>query len=151
MTEYFFYHLLRRRLEEALPDLLQRTLARGWRAVVMASGPERVEALNGHLWTFSRDAFLPHGSKADGRAAEQPVWLTDRDENPNGASVLFLTEGMETATPGTYERVCDLFDGQDEAAVAAARERWKRAKAAGLKLTYWQENERGGFEKKAES
>ncbi len=143
MTEVFFYHLQRSSLDQALPDLLEKTLARGWRAVVRASSPERVEALNGLLWTYSRDGFLPHGSRADGFAERQPVWLTDQDENPNRAEVLFLVDGAEAAEFGGYNRVCDLFDGNDEAAVTAARERWRRAKAAGHDLTYWQQGPRG--------
>ena len=36
MTEVLFYHLQKQGLEEALPGLLERTLERGWRAVVRA-------------------------------------------------------------------------------------------------------------------
>jgi DNA polymerase III subunit chi len=41
----------------------------------------------------------------------------------------------------------DLFDGNDEAALAAARRRWAAAKAAGHALSYWQQGARG-WEKK---
>ncbi|MGH6882849.1 MAG: DNA polymerase III subunit chi, partial [Hypericibacter sp.] len=89
MTEVRFYHLQRTSLEAALPKLLERTLARGQRALVMAGSNERVEALTAHLWTYDPNSFLPHGSKRDGRPERQPVWLTDQDENPNNATVLF--------------------------------------------------------------
>lgn len=164
MTEVFFYHLTRRPLGEVLPDLLQKTIDRNWRAVVRSSAPERVEALNASLWTASRTAFLPHGSKNDfplndAKAKRQPVWLTDGDENPNEAQVLFLVDGADAGADGlsAYTRICDLFDGNDEDALAAARERWKAALAfvkanagAGHKLVYWQQNERG-WEKKLEA
>lgn len=149
MTDVRFYHLQRRTLEMALPKLLEKTLERGWRAVVMAGSPERVESLNQHLWSYDPGGFLPHGSARDGFAAAQPVWLTDTDENPNGATVLMLVDGMTSARTGDYDLVCDLFDGRDDEAVAAARDRWRAAKAAGHGLTYWQENERGAWEKKA--
>jgi DNA polymerase III subunit chi len=149
MTEIRFYHLLRRTLEDALPRMLEMSLERGWRAVVMAGSPERVEALNQHLWTFRKDSFLPHGTASEGEAERQPVWLTDRDENPNGASVLFLTDGAESAALAGYTRVCELFDGNDGGAVAAARARWKRYKEAGHELSYWQQTARGGWERKA--
>ena len=45
MTEVRFYHLQRKTLEDALPQILEKTLERGWRAVVMAGSEERVEAL----------------------------------------------------------------------------------------------------------
>ncbi len=149
MTDVRFYHLQRRTLEMALPKLLEKTVERGWRAVVMAGSPERVEALTQHLWTYDPAGFLPHGSARDGFAADQPVWLTDSDENPNGATVLMLVDGVECGRVGDFDLVCDLFDGRDEEAVAAARSRWRTCKAAGHALTYWQENERGTWEKKA--
>ena len=95
MTEVRFYHLQRSALEQALPKLLEKTLERGWRAVVMAGSEDRVEALNAVLWNYSREGFLPHGSKKDGYPDRQPVWLTDQDENPNAATVLFLVDGVD--------------------------------------------------------
>lgn len=149
MSEVRFYHLLRRSLEDVLPQMLEMTLERGWRAVVMAGSPERVEVLNQHLWTYRKESFLPHGTASEGDPELQPVWLTDRDENPNRATVLFLTDGARTGLADRYERICDLFDGNDPAAVADARRRWKDWKDAGHELSYWQQTERGGWEKKA--
>ncbi len=143
MSELLFYHLTRRRLEQVLPDLLGRSLQRGWRAVVKCGNAERVEALAGELWTYDKAAFLPHGTKLDGHPERQPIWLTAADERPNKADVLFLVDGADTALHGDFTRVCDLFDGNDEEAVESARQRWKRAKAAGHTLTYWQQNENG--------
>jgi DNA polymerase-3 subunit chi len=51
MTELLFYHLTRRRLEQVLPELLEKTLQRGWRAVVKGGTPERIDDLNNVLWT----------------------------------------------------------------------------------------------------
>ena len=147
-AEVRFYHLTRRRLEDALPVMLDRTVNRDKRrAVVVMRSPERLEALNVHLWTYDDRGFLPHGSRGDGFAEDQPIWLTVDDENPNGAQVLFLTDGAESARVGDYDLVCELFDGHDAAAVAAARERWKTYKDAGHDLTYWQQTDKGGWEK----
>ncbi len=148
MTEINFYHLTRKALEQALPELLEKTLARHWKAVVMASSPERVEALTQHLWTYRADSFLPHGSAKDGNAAMQPIWLTHLDECPNEAEVLFLVDGARSENLGAYQRVCEVFSGQDEDAVAASRLRWKEYTEAGHALSYWQQSE-SGWEKKA--
>jgi DNA polymerase-3 subunit chi len=149
MTDVGFYHLTATTLEAALPRLLEKVLAAGQRAVVMAGSPERVEALNGQLWTYNPGSFLPHGSKADGSAADQPIWLTDQDENPNGAGVLVLTEGVRSERVGDFARCLDLFDGADAQAVADARMRWTDYKARGFGVTYWQQTSSGGWEKKA--
>jgi DNA polymerase III, chi subunit len=151
MTRIGFYHLLRLPLEQALPRLLDKALGAGLKVVVMAGSAERVEHLNGHLWTYSDDSWLPHGSARDGEAAEQPIWLTERDENPNGAGVLVLCDGVVPAQVMGYDRCLDLFDGNDPEAVQAARERWKAWKAEGHELVYYQQSLNGGWEEKARS
>jgi DNA polymerase-3 subunit chi len=149
VTEVRFYHLQRTSLEAALPQMLEKTLARGQRAVVMAGSPERAEALALALWTYGDGSFLPHGSGRDGRPERQPVWITAEDENPNGAQVLFLSDGAASERLAGYELCAELFDGGDEAAVAEARRRWGAYKAAGLPLVYYQQDERGRWVEKA--
>jgi DNA polymerase III subunit chi len=143
MTEIGFYHLLATPLERALPRLLERGRAQGYRILVRAASPERVEHLDSLLWTYDDASFLAHGSARDGNAAAQPIWLTDRDDNPNDATMLVLVDGVDAADAAAFARCVDLFDGNDAAAVAAARERWRRAAAEGHSLTYWQQTEAG--------
>ena len=150
MTDVLFYHLQRQPLEAVLPMLLEKTLERGWRAVVRATSDERLAALDDHLWTFSDESFLPHGTDREADAAEHPVVLTLSERNPNGAAVLFLVEGAPVpADAAAYRRLVLLFDGNDEDALAAARANWKGVKAAGFEATYWQQDERGRWGKKA--
>ncbi|MFZ4809350.1 MAG: DNA polymerase III subunit chi [Hyphomicrobiaceae bacterium] len=147
-TEALFYHLERRTLEQVLPNLLERTLQRGWRAVVQAGSSERLEALDTALWTYSDDSFLPHGTSRDGHAELQPVYLTTEQDNPNAATVRFLVDGADIDDIGGYHRVVYLFDGLDPDAVARARQAWRRVKSAGAMPTYWQETAAGGWERK---
>jgi DNA polymerase-3 subunit chi len=148
VTDIGFYHLLATPLERALPKLLEKVLDADMRAVVITGSAERVEALNATLWDYDPNSFLPHGSAEDGFAPEQPVWLTAADENPNGAQVLVLCDGGGSDRIGDYKRCLDMFDGADDEAVAAARNRWKAYKEAGHTVTYWQQTDRGGWEKK---
>ena len=144
MTEMLFYHLKGQTPEQVLPPLLQKSLERGWRVVVQASSDERVEALDAHLWTWRDDAFLPHGNSRDAEAAEQLIVLTVGDDNPNGAAVRFLVDGATMpGDSGAYDRIVVLFNGEDPDAVDAARERWTKAKAEGIEVTYWQADEQG--------
>jgi DNA polymerase-3 subunit chi len=149
VTEISFYHLERTALEAALPRILEKATAAGLRSVVVAGSDERLAALNLALWTYDANSFLAHGGAEDGPAAEQPIYLTTEDENPNGAQVLALVDGVEVASLEAFERVLDLFDGDDADAVQAARRRWKTLKEAGHDLTYWQQTEQGGWAKKA--
>lgn len=153
MVEVLFYHLTRRPLEHALPELLEKTLERGWRGLVRAGSRARAEALNGHLWAYRDEAFLPHGGPEDGPGASQPIYVTAGEEAPNAPDILFLVDGAETSveqfTP--YERVILMFDGHDAQAVDAARGDWKAVAAAGLKAIYWAQDDAGRWVKKAET
>jgi DNA polymerase-3 subunit chi len=150
MTEILFYHLQRQPLERVLPTLLERSIERGWRAVVQAPSEERVDALDAHLWTFRDESFLPHGTWREAAAGEQPVLLTIHDHNPNAATVRFLVDGAPVpADARAYARIVVLFDGEDPDAVAAARARWREGKAQGFEVTYWQTDEHGRWQKMA--
>lgn len=148
-AEVLFYHLERQPLEKVLPSLLEKTLERGWTAVVQSGSQERLEALDLALWTYKDESFLAHGTEKDGFAADQPVLLTCSEANPNGAGVRFMVDGAETQTFSGYQRIVYLFDGHEAEAVERARAQWKAAKAAGCPVTYWQQTDSGRWEKKA--
>ena len=149
MAEVFFYHLERQPLEQVLPSLLEKSLERGWKAVVQAGSEERLDALDLVLWTYREDSFLPHGTKRDGPPERQPVFLTTGPDTPNAATVRFLVDGADTETVDGHASYVYLFDGNDAEAITRARAAWKRAKAAGCEVTYWQQSETGRFERKA--
>lgn len=150
MTEMLFYHLQRQPLERVLPTLLEKSLERGWRAIVQMASDERVDALDAHLWTYRENGFLPHGTYRESEAALQPILLTVHDDNPNGAHIRFLIDGAAVPQDAaSYQRIMLLFDGEDDEAVAAARTRWSEAKQQGFEVTYWQCDENGRWEKKA--
>ena len=143
MAEIGFYHLTSTPLERALPKLLERARAQGHPIVVRACSAERVAQLDAILWTYDEASFLPHGSARDGNPAAQPIWLTEGQENPNRATMLVLVDGPEAGDLSAFARCADLFDGEDPAAVEAARLRWRRAREAGHELTYWRQTASG--------
>ena len=142
MVEIAFYQLSRSRLESALPKLLEKTLAAGKRAVVLTGSAERTEALASVLWSYERESWLPHGTAKDSHAADQPIWLGEKDINPNKADFLFLTDGATSEAVPTFERVFELF-GEADDGIVKARGRWTAYRATGFTVTYWQQGERG--------
>jgi DNA polymerase-3 subunit chi len=150
MTEILFFHLQSRPLERVLPTILDRALSRGQKVVVEVSSPERLSALDDHLWSYSDESFLPHVTAAEADAAQNPVVLTTQAHNPNQAVVRICADGVRIpdAMAG-YERVVLMFDGDDPEALAAAREDWKTVRASGHSASYWQQDEAGRWEKKA--
>jgi DNA polymerase III subunit chi len=143
LVEIGFYHLTRLTLPEALARLLDRTLKSGQRALVLCPDAARLKALDAALWACPEPAWLPHGTAADGDPDLQPVWLSTEPQPANGAQFLFLVDGADTDRKATFNRVFDLFDGNDPEKVAAARDRWRATRDAGHILTYWKQGPRG--------
>jgi len=154
MTEVLFYHLERRSLDDVLPGLIEKTLERGWRALIRCESAERAEAIDNRLWTFSEQTFLPHAQLGDGDAGRQPVLITLEETNANKADVLFVVGGApppawDGAAANSFARIVLLFDGRDPQLLQSARAAWKSAKETGLDVTYWKESAGGKFEKQS--
>ena len=154
MTETLFYHLERRALDDVLPGIVEKSLERGWRALIRCDSAERAESIDSLLWTYNEEGFLPHAQLGDGDAARQPVLIAVEEGNPNNANILFVVGG---AAPPAWDhdasknltRIVLLFDGRDEPSLSRARAAWKDAKSAGHDVTYWKEGVNGKFEKQA--
>ncbi|HEY7901790.1 MAG TPA: DNA polymerase III subunit chi, partial [Caulobacteraceae bacterium] len=138
--DVWFYHLERSRLETVLPELLEKTLARGWKAVVRSPLPERLEHLDGLLWTWRDDAFLAHGLASEPNAERQPILLSGDETLAKGAQALFLIDGAEAGDLAGLERCILIFDGGDEEAVERARGQWQAFKGAGHDVAYWRQS-----------
>jgi len=147
--EIRFYHVMRGSADQVLPPLLSKIHSGGHRILVKLGDDEKVAALDAALWVFDPSGFLPHGAEKDDHAAEQPVLLTTGDENTNNANILVLADGATAAAPEQYEICCTVFNGQDAAAVAEARAAWKDFQSRGFDTVYFQQNDSGGWEKKA--
>lgn len=151
-AEVYFYHLERSGLEAVLPDLLEKTLARGWRALVRTSSAERAAAIDELLWTAREESFLPHAAGGEPDfAARQPIWITAGEDHPNAAQALFLVDGAEAEIGAIkpFARCISIFDGADADAVARARVFWKSARDEGLEVAYWSQTQGGRWERKA--
>ncbi|MBB5745955.1 DNA polymerase III subunit chi [Brevundimonas variabilis] len=148
-TEIWFYHLERSTLDQVLPELLDKTLQRGWRALVRIADPARLDEIDEHLWTWRDDSFLAHGRAGQDHAERQPILLSQTGENPNGAQALFMVDQSDMGPVEGYERCFIIFDGRDDTALNHARERWKALKGQGAHLAYWKQSDAGRWEKAA--
>lgn len=149
MTEIRFYHLTKKTLEQTLPDLLGKALENGKRIVLKLPDESQVKPMSDHLWVCRRNGFYPHGIKGDGNEDMHPIWVTAADnDNPNNADMLVLAEGATDSKADDYGLVCEMFNGREQSQLDAARARWKEYKGAGHTLTYYQQTDQGGWDKK---
>jgi DNA polymerase III subunit chi len=143
-----FYQLTKTSVEIALPKLLNLTLESGKRGLVKLGSDSILSDLDDLLWTYDNYSWLPHGSKEGKYSSFNPIWITTDSENPNKSEFVFMLDGYEPDELVGFERCFDLFDGNDQSSVAAARERWKILKGVGHDLHYWQQSDEGKwFEK----
>ncbi len=151
MSRVDFYHLQSQTLENVLPKLLEKAYATGKSTLVRIGNEERVDFLNAMLWTYTDQSFLPHGSKKDGNAELQPIWLTAGTDNPNMASLLFLVDGAqaEIGELENFSRVFNVFDGNSVEAVEQARRFWKEIKASGNECFYWKQDASGRWQQQS--
>lgn len=149
MTDIRFYHIQNRSVNDTVPPLLNKALEGGHKIVLRTGNAASVKALDEHLWTYRDDSFLPHGAKGGAHADQQPIYITDDTDNPNGADVLIVMPGASAEGVGDYKLCCEMLNGRDEAQVSAARTRWKTYKEAEYTVTYWQQTDAGGWDKKA--
>lgn len=144
-----FYHLTALPLEKGLPRLLEKVHQAGMKSLVLVKDEARLEQLNQTLWSYTTKYFLPHGTKADGFAEKQPIYLTIDFENPANANVLAMIDGATPPSLDGFEKAIYMFDGEDAAQVQNARTRWKDYKDAGHELVYWKQTPKGKWEKAA--
>lgn len=151
MSRIDFYHLQKQTLEQVLPKLVEKAYATGKNIKIKVGNEARVEFINSLLWTYSDESFIPHGSKKDGFAKEQPIWLSSEDDNPNQAEMLFLVDGaaIELSEIKNFERIFNIFDGNVEESLQQARLFWKELSATEEEKNYFQQDENGRWNKKA--
>jgi len=110
---------------------------------------ERLETLDTLMWTYADHSFLPHGLAGGAHDADQPVLLSDSVQPHNGARLLLsLDAGVPAALDG-FDRLFNLFE-HGTPAHSRARADWKAlADRVGVARSYWQQTERGGWQKQA--
>ncbi len=153
MGAAYFYHLTDSPLDVALPRLIERARAAGWRVAVQGRDAAQMDQLDKQLWRGDEAGFLPHGRAGGAHDAVQPVLLCAQGEAVGNDAACIMTIGgidVSAESVAQVERVCILFDGHDPEAVQVARTQWKALTGAGIAAQYWAQDD-GKWSKKAES
>ena len=152
MGSAYFYHLTRHSVDVTLAMLLGKARGAGWRVAVRGGDLDRLQWLDEKLWAGHEADFLPHGLAGGPHDADQPILLTTSAAAVNDPQCVMCVDDADitAAEIEALERVCVLFDGNDEEDLNRARMQWKMLKDAGASAQYWSQAE-GRWEKKAET
>ncbi len=144
-----FYHLTAVPLEVSLPKLLTKAVEHGYRALVKVPDQALMDSMDTVLWDYDPSSFLPHDKEDCDHPKDQKILLSVSGANNNQANIVTLINNTQVDDVSDFERVFYMFDGRSETIVAKAREHWKAYKDQGFDLSYWQQSEMGGWQKKA--
>jgi DNA polymerase-3 subunit chi len=150
-TKIQFYHLLSTSVERAIPKLMEKALESRSRVVMLAGDEQMIKRVSDAMWGGDPNGFLPHGTGKDAHKDAQPIYLSLADENPNNADVLVVLDGSMPTSFTTYAKVLDVFDGNDDGQVNAARQRWATYKEQGVALQYVKQQPNGGWKIESEA
>ncbi len=140
--ELNFYHVMSGNLVPSVAKLLEKVYDSEKKSVFFSPLEDRVKIVDKTLWTFSKNAFIPHGDKSLGFSELQSVYLTSEIENPNKATVLVMTDDFDYKSWNqNFERVICIFEDEDSAEIAQSM--FSDLKNQGENVKYWKQSQKG--------
>lgn len=141
--EFSIYQAVSGNLTSVVVKLLEKTYLSGKKGVFFSPITERVELINKTLWTFSTNAFIPHGDKKMGFEDQQPIYFTDTFKNPNKATVLILVDVFDLTNElyNGFERIILIFE--DISKADEVNKLYQSLKADGKNVNYWKQSPKG--------
>ena len=116
MTQIIFYSTAPFQVEKTLFTLLEKSLEKGNKSLLLFKDKEKCLSINEQLWTYKQNSFLPHISEDDQiyDNIDVPVYLSTKNENPFKAELLFSIDGFLPDNIDHFERVIIIIDVNDE-------------------------------------
>jgi DNA polymerase-3 subunit chi len=139
--EINFYYVLSGNLVPSVVRLLEKVYASGQRCVFFSSSEERIKVVDRALWTFSVNAFIPHGDVHFGFCDKQPIYFTNRVENPNNATVSVMTDTLNYSEHQGFDRLLIVFEEKQQAENANIL--YNDLKKNNVNVNYWKQNPKG--------
>ena len=146
MTEVSFYHLTSSSLEKALPKLLEKIYQQELRTVILCENEQLIPIMDDLLWSYSTKTFLAHATHLDPMPEQQSIYITNKEENPNNASILISIGESLPHYWQAFDKYLDIFSSNNEQELQSARERYKKLKEQGHIIKYWKQDDKGGWE-----
>lgn len=130
-------------------QLVEKSNAAGKKAVIYCDAAQ-AEAQSTHLWCMHDLSFYAHGTDDEEGAEFATIWLsTKSDKNQIQAEYAICTSWQNLPDPNNFERLFFVFEGTDEAAMTAARDKWRTwSDAYQGKCRYFAKTEQGGWQQK---
>jgi len=108
-------------LHKTFCQLAEKCYYANLRTNVITQNSDYTKSLDRVLWTYSKKHFIPHATDADSLPEKQPIYITDKLDNPNQAdSIMFINPDkamfLETIAKDSklnlesFQKISLLFD-----------------------------------------
>ena len=116
MTQIIFYSSAPLRVENTLFTLIEKSLEKGFKSLLLFLDKENCSAIDEKLWTYKQNSFLPHLSECEeiSNEIDIPIYLTTKNENPYEAELLFSIDGSIPDNINNLERLIIIIDANDK-------------------------------------
>lgn len=116
----------------------EKNFRRGNTVAIHASDEDQAEQIDGKLWTFSQNSFVPHAILERAREPViEPVLIVFGDEQVPDSDVLMIASGRRPdGWLGRFPHVYDFAEIYDQDLRLAARERYKKYQEAGYRMKF---------------
>ncbi len=134
MTDVLFVRLEQRDKALHLCRWAQRFFDEGEPVLIRVEDDEQAQALDRYLWTFSKDAFLPHGCAVDqdDTLGQEPIVIVTAEENLNNATRLLLGAPCSLEFIACFPRAIDFAELYDADLAQQSRQRFSSYRQAGF-------------------
>lgn len=145
MTEVYFYHCAKFPIEKTISKLVEKIYGLKQNILIYCQDKNLVQIIDDLLWSYSTKTFLAHATSSDPMPEKQPIYITEKGENPNNSTVLVSIGEAIPEFYSNFEKYITIFGNSDED-LAAARTRFKELKNQGLNIKYFKQNDQGAWE-----
>ena len=141
--EFAIYQSIAGNLTLAAVKLMEKIYLSGSRAIFFSPIIERIDLINKTLWTYSTNAFIPHGDKRMEFEEQQPIYFTDTLKNPNNASILILVDSFDLTNKEyeNFEKIILIFE--DISKINEVEKIYQSLKDSGKNVNYWKQSSKG--------
>jgi DNA polymerase-3 subunit chi len=132
MTQVRFAKLEQQQKADLLCKLAEEFFSAGMRVLVRVQDDNQAVALDRFMWSCEKGTFLPHAFyNGSVDCLEEPIVITVREGNPNGATVLIMGQPCSLEFIGHFEIVIDFAEVYDKKLAEQSRERFRSYRAQG--------------------
>lgn len=118
MTAEINFYQCDETIAKSIAPLILKILEENKKALILSSNPVQIQEIDGGLWTYGKNKFIPHiiaGDKdfANHDIKRQPIIISDKEENLNQADYLVFLNQPSDNFISKFSRAFYFFEEEN--------------------------------------